>query len=43
MEVMGGWRYPHTEGFYDIYLCPYIIQAVKSMRMRQKGMLVTAG
>jgi len=40
---MGGWRYPHTEEFYDIHPCPHIIQAVKSMRMRYKDMLVTAG
>jgi len=33
-EVMGGWRYPHTEEAYDIYRSPYIIQAVKSMSMR---------
>jgi hypothetical protein len=31
---MGGWRYLHIEEVYDIYPCPYIIQEVKSMRMR---------
>jgi len=31
---MGGWRYTHVEEFYDIYPCPYVIQAVRSLRMR---------
>jgi hypothetical protein len=36
-EVMGGWRYPHTEEFYDIYRSPYIIQAVKNNEHEIEG------
>jgi hypothetical protein len=33
-KVAGDWRRQHNEELHNLYTSPYIIRAVKSMRMR---------
>jgi hypothetical protein len=36
-EVVGSWRRLHNEEFHNLYTLPYVIQEIKSRRMRWMG------